>query len=60
MEVPRVGVELELEQRATATQDASHVCVLHHSSQEHQILNPQNGARDQTHVLMDTSWVCYH
>ena len=44
MEVPRLGVELELQPPAyttgTATQDLSHVCDLHHSSWQHQILNP--------------------
>jgi len=30
---------------------------LHHSSQQHQIPNPLNKARDQTHIFMDTSWV---
>ena len=43
-EVPRLGVESELLPpayvRATATQDLSHVCNLHHSSQQRRILNP--------------------
>ena len=32
---------------------------LHHSSQQHQILNPLSETMEWTHVLMDTSWVCY-
>ena len=44
---------------ATETQDLSHVCELHHSSRQHWILNPLIEARDQTHVLMDISWVHY-
>ena len=32
---------------ATTTQDLSHVCKLHHSSQQQQILNPLSEARDQ-------------
>ena len=50
MEVPRLGVELKLElpayTTATATQDLRHVCDLHHSSRQHQILNPLSEARD--------------
>ena len=45
---------------ATATQDPSLFCDIHQSSQKPQILTPLREARDQTHVLMDTSWVCYH
>ena len=32
---------------------------LHHSSWQHRILNPLSKARNQTHVLKDTSPVCY-
>ena len=39
MEIPRLGVESELQllayATATAMQDPSHVCDLHHSSQQH-------------------------
>ena len=42
MEVPRLGVELELQPlayaRATATLDPSRVCNLHHSSRQRRIL----------------------
>ena len=58
MEVPRLGVKLELQvlayAMATATPDPSRVCNLHRSSWQHQILNPLSQARDQTCVLMDT------
>ena len=61
MEVPRLEVESELQlptyARATATQDVSHICTLHHSSQQCCILNPLSEARDGTPVLMDASWV---
>ena len=63
MEVPRQGVELELQlaayTTATAMLDPSHICNLHHSSRQNQILNPLREARDRTHILMDTSWICY-
>ena len=56
MEVSRLGVKLELQlpayTTATATQDLSHVCDLHYSSEQHQILNPLSKARDQTLVVI--------
>ena len=59
MKVPRLGVKSELQlltyTTATETQDPSRVCNLHHSSQQHQILNPLSKARDGIHILVDTS-----
>ena len=59
MEVPRLGVESELQLQAyttaIATWDSSRVCNLHHSTQQSWILNPLSEARDQTQVLVDTS-----
>ena len=50
MEVPRLGVESELQllacARATATQDPSRICTLHHSSWQCRILNPLSEAQD--------------
>ena len=64
MKVPKLGVKLELQlaayASATATQDLSRVCVLHHRSRQLQILNPLSEARDQTCILLDTSQVHYH
>ena len=42
MEIPRVGVESELQLPAytTATQDPSHLCDLHQNAQQSWILNP--------------------
>ena len=62
MEVPRLGVELKLQllgyTTATATQDPSHSCDLHHSNAgsepqlwltpQRQNLDPLSEARDQT------------
>ena len=46
MEVPRLGVQLELQllayTTATAKPDLSHICNLYRSSRQHQILNPLN------------------
>ena len=59
----RLGVKLELQllayTTATAAPDPSHVCDLHHVSQQRQILNPLNRARTRTHILMNTSQVHY-
>ena len=56
MEVPGLGVESELQlpayATATTTTDLTRVCYLWRP----QILNPLSTARDQTCVLMDTSW----
>ena len=53
MEVTRLGVESELllpaYTTATATQDPSLVCDLHHSSGQCQIRNPLSGARANPH-----------
>ena len=62
MEVPRRGVESELQLLAyaiaTAMPDLSRVCDLHHSSRQHQILNPLSEVRDQICILMDPKRVC--
>ena len=62
MEIPRLGVELELPAyaRATAPQDPSHVFDLHHSSQQRQIPNPLSEARDRTRILMVPCHSCFH
>ena len=61
MELPRLGVELELQRppytTATVIQDLSHLCDLHHSSRPCRILNPLSETRHQTCILMDTSQV---
>ena len=63
MEVPRLGVESELQMPAYATAtvmpDPSHICNFHHSSRQHQILNPLSETRDQTCILESTSQVPY-
>ena len=63
MEIPRLGVELELELLvytiATLMQDPSLVCDLHHSLWQRQILKPLSEARDPTCVLMDASQILF-
>ena len=59
MEVPRLGVTLELQLPAYTTARAmwglSQVCNLHHSSQQRWIFTSLGEARDQTCILVDTS-----
>ena len=61
MEVPQLGVESDLQLPAYATArampDLSHVWDLHHSSQQHRILNPLSEVRDRTCILIDTRCV---
>ena len=58
MEVPRLRDESEpAYTTAPAMPDVSHVCNLHHSSQQRQI--PLGEARDGTCILMDPSQVHY-
>ena len=49
-EVPRLGVELELQlldyATATATQNLRYICDLRHSLQQSQMLNPLSKATD--------------
>ena len=61
MEIPSLGVELELQlpayATATAMRDPSLICNLNHGSRQRRILNPLMDARDRTHVLMDIGQV---
>ena len=63
MEFPRLEVELELQlsayTTATATLDLNRLCYLHHSSQQHCILNSLSLARDRTQKLMVTSRILF-
>ena len=63
MEVPRLGMELELQLPAytttTATPDQSCTCDLHHSSGPLWILKPLSETRDRIQVLMDASRADY-
>ena len=63
MEVPRLGVESELQPLAYATAsaapDPSRICNRHHSSRQCWILNPRREARGRTCVLMDASQICF-
>ena len=62
-EVPRLGLELELQLPASTTAKAtwypSLICNLHHRSWQRQIFNALNEARNQTRILTDTGRVLY-
>ena len=64
MEVPGLGVKSELQlpacTTATAMQNLSRICNLHHSSWQCQILNPLSEARDPTLILTVPSWIRFH
>ena len=61
MEVPRLGVESELQlpacATAAATQDLSCISHRQHSLQQCWIPHPLSKVSDQTFILMDTSWM---
>ena len=61
MEIPRLGLQLELQLLAYATaagtSDPSHVCNRHHGSWQCRIINPLSKARDPTHNFMVPSWI---
>ena len=61
MQVPGLGVTLEwhLLAYATAMLDLNYICDLCCSLWQHWILNPLSKARDRTHILMDTSRICF-
>ena len=64
MEVSGLGVESELQLlayvTATATECPSYICNLHTTAHHNTgSFNPRSEARDQTRILMDTSWVRY-
>ena len=54
------GLELLADTTATAVQDQSHICDLHHSSWQQQILNSLSKAGDRTCILMDISPIPFH
>ena len=58
IEIPILWVESELQLQAyataTAAPDLSHVCNLHHSFWQHQILNAVSEAMDWTCILINT------
>ena len=54
MELPRLGVELELQLPAYAIAIAIPDLSCVHSLKQHPILNPLSDARDQTLILRET------
>ena len=64
VEIPRLGVESELQlpgyTTAIAMQDPSHIFNLYHSSWQCWLPDPMTEARNWTHILMDSSRICFH
>ena len=62
MKVHRLEIQMELQLPAytTASPGLSRVCNLHHSLQQHWILNPLSNARDRTLNLMIPSRIPFH
>ena len=64
MEVPRLGVESELQLPASTTatgmRDWSCLCDLPHSSRQCLILNPRSEARNQTYILLAAIQIHFH
>ena len=64
MKVPRLGVKSHLQMLACSTAiamwDLSHICNLHHSSQQHWIPDPLSEAGDETHILVNTTRISFH
>ena len=56
----QIGVQLLAYTTATATPDPSRVYGLHHSTWQHQTLNPLREAKNPARILMDTSWIHFH
>ena len=58
---PGQGFKSELQllaySTATAMQNLSRICNVHHSSLQRWIFNPLSKARDRTRIFMDTSWI---
>ena len=48
------GLQLPPYTTGTGTLDLGHICDLHYSFGQLQILNPPSGARNQTRILRDT------
>ena len=60
VEVPRLGVELELHLPAyTTAMGTLRICNLHLSSQQRRILNLLSKARDQTCVVLGNRQICF-
>ena len=56
----QIGTAAEIYIIATAIPDLSCICNLHHSSWQCWITDPLSEARDQTHIHIDTSQICFH